>query len=388
MGRFVLWTALAACVLSTGCASVTGGNTQKMYVQAQTLDGTPVTGADCSLSNDKGTWRVKAPGDTSITRSNKRMEVKCGKSPLPEGVVSVESSTRAAMFGNILIGGAIGAVIDHSSGAAYEYPEMIKVVMGRMISMNQPRGATPAATGEAMKNAKLRDEKGIAAAPGATQPAAMASGYARVEDADAVPYLSDKGRESYREWVGRPMPKAFAVSAGGQWFGAWSTHPGEPSHPTDPTERAMYVCQQRAKGPCELYAVNGSVVWSKPVAAVLPPAPAVVAVPAIAPQPAATPATAVPIASGYAPIDDIDAIPYLSDRGRDAYREWLNRPTPKAFAISAKGHWFTAWSLTPQDTTLPSDPTERALVGCQRAAQMPCKLYAINRSVVWGKDPR
>jgi hypothetical protein len=102
----------------------------------------------------------------------------------------------------------------------------------------------------------------------------------------------------------------------------------------------------------------------------------------------AVPAQPPRIASGYAAIDDIDAIPYLSDNGRAAYREWLGRPTPKAFAISAKGHWFTAWSLIPHDATLPSDPTERALVGCERAAKMPCKLYAINGSVVWVKELR
>ena len=57
--------------------------------------------------------------------------------------------------------------------------------------------------------------------------------------------------------------------------------------------------------------------------------------------------------------------------------------TPKAFAISEKGHWWGAWSLTPKDTTLPTDPSERALVACQRNAGVPCKLYAVNGSVVW-----
>jgi hypothetical protein len=116
---------------------------------------------------------------------------------------------------------------------------------------------------------------------------------------------------------------------------------------------------------------------------------AVVAAPRAMTQAAvAAPAQPPRIASGYAAIDDIDAIPYLSDNGRAAYREWLGRPTPKAFAISTKGHWYTAWSLAPQDATLPADPNERALVGCERAARMPCKLYAVNGSVVWIKEPR
>jgi hypothetical protein len=139
MMRAIRLLVLLAGVALAGCASVSGGNVQKMYVQAQSQNGAAVTGADCTLTNDKGTWRLTAPGDTSIVRSNKRMEVKCDKSPLPQGVVSVESATRGAMYGNIILGGVVGAVIDHNSGAAYEYPEMIKVIMGRMVSMDVPK---------------------------------------------------------------------------------------------------------------------------------------------------------------------------------------------------------------------------------------------------------
>ncbi|MDB5859562.1 MAG: putative Dienelactone hydrolase [Ramlibacter sp.] len=107
---------------------------------------------------------------------------------------------------------------------------------------------------------------------------------------------------------------------------------------------------------------------------------------AAAPQ-AAQPAPAQParIASGFAAIDDVDAIPYLSDRGRQHYRDWLAFPTPKAYAISATGYFFGAAGLRPQDSTLPTDPVERAVVGCERAARVQCKLYAVNRSVVWTK---
>ena len=219
------------------------------------------------------------------------MEIKCDKSPLPQGVVSVESATRGAMFGNIIVGGVVGAVIDHSSGAAYEYPEMIKVVMGHHVAMDQPKGSTPAATAEAMKVARTRQDQArmqplataaqahvpqTASPPVASSPQApppIATGYARIDDVDAVPYLGDKGREDYRQWVGRPTPKAFALANTGHWFGAWSLKPLDPSHPSDPTERALLVCSQRAAAPCKLYAVNGSVVWTKQAAApaVLPP---------------------------------------------------------------------------------------------------------------------
>ena len=270
MMRALRWFALLASVAVTGCASVTGGNVQKMYVQTQTQAGVAVTGADCTLVNDKGSWRLTAPGDTSIVRSNKRMEVKCDKQPLPQGVVSVESATRGAMYGNIILGGVIGAVVDHSSGAAYEYPEMVKVTMGRMISMDVPKAGTPAATAEAAKNASLRASAAPAAAPvpmaAAPMPviAPIASGYARIDDVDAVPYLGDKGREEYRVWLTRQTPRAFAVGTDGAWLAAWGIRPINTAHPTDPSERAMLLCQQRSKETCTLYAVNGSVVWTKP----------------------------------------------------------------------------------------------------------------------------
>lgn len=92
-------------------------------------------------------------------------------------------------------------------------------------------------------------------------------------------------------------------------------------------------------------------------------------------------------ASGFANIDDVDAIPYLGDKGRAAYREWLTKPTPRAFAVSTNGFFWHSWSLKPADPTLPTDPTERALVSCEKAAKQACKLYAVNGAVVWVKAP-
>jgi hypothetical protein len=365
MNRVLQWAGPGACVLFTGCASVTGGNVQKMYVQTVSLDGATVSGAECALSNDKGTWRLNSPGDTSVVRSNKPMEVKCTKPPLPQGLLSLESGTRPAMFGNILIGGVVGAVIDHNSGAAYEYPEAVKVIMGQMSSLAFVRTA-----------------------PGVPPP----SGFAGLYDADAVPYLSAKGREAYRTWAARPNPKAFGVAPNGSYFTAAGTLPQDRSLPTDPTERAMVGCERAAKMPCKLYAVNDNVVWVREAAARPAPVAAASSVPVVAnaiasPQPApiGKPQPA-PIATGYARVDDVDAVPYLGDKARENYREWIGRPTPKAFAISTAGHSFGAWSLKPIDPTHPIDPSERALFVCAQRAHMPCKLYAVNGSVVWMKE--
>jgi hypothetical protein len=108
---------------------------------------------------------------------------------------------------------------------------------------------------------------------------------------------------------------------------------------------------------------------------------------AIRPQPAPTgPAVAIAPASGFAALDDVDAVPYLNERGRQGYRDWLRRSTPRAFAISSKGNWYATNGLAPADATLPKDPAERALLMCERAAHVPCRLYAVNGAVVWNRD--
>ena len=264
---------LLACAAATGCASVTGGNVQKMYVQTQVQDGSALNGANCLLTNDKGSWRVTSPGDTSIVRSNKRMEVKCDKAPLPQGVVSVESGTRAAMLGNILIGGVVGAVIDHSSGSAYEYPEMIKVIMGQMITMDVPKPGTSTKDGSrsglALAAAQPSDgsQPGVApraaSAPGATtgplpRPAAKihsrslppASDYAAADNIDAVPVRAE-GKDRYAHYRGLSSPKAFVVYETGGW---------RFSNSSDAMTTLLDRCAREGRK-CWLYAVDDQVVW-------------------------------------------------------------------------------------------------------------------------------
>lgn len=93
------------------------------------------------------------------------------------------------------------------------------------------------------------------------------------------------------------------------------------------------------------------------------------------------------IASGFAAIDDLDAIPYLSERGRKDYAEFLKRGMPRAFAIASNGAYWYSNGLKPADASQPSDPIERALTNCERTAKQPCKLYAVNGAVVWRKEP-
>ena len=103
--------------LTIGCASITGTPIQSISVQSVDQGGKEVTGCACELTNKKGKWFITTPGSTTITRSNDELTVMCQKDGLDPGRVSVISWTKGSMFGNILFGGGVGAIIDHKQRA-------------------------------------------------------------------------------------------------------------------------------------------------------------------------------------------------------------------------------------------------------------------------------
>lgn len=123
---------LAFTLANTGCSTITGGGTsQPISVQTINGDGSDLEGARCDMTNDEGTWFVVTPGSTTVRRSNKDLQVICRKQGVDVGSANVVSKTKGSMWGNIILGGGVGAVIDHNNGSAYEYPGLIKVFMGK-----------------------------------------------------------------------------------------------------------------------------------------------------------------------------------------------------------------------------------------------------------------
>ncbi|WP_426102556.1 dienelactone hydrolase family protein [Massilia sp. TSP1-1-2] len=82
-----------------------------------------------------------------------------------------------------------------------------------------------------------------------------------------------------------------------------------------------------------------------------------------------------PPKTDFAKVDDIAAVPYLSERGREAYREYLAKLTPRAFAVSPSGAW--CWAEEGED------PDTRALATCAKKSKQPCQLYSVDDYVVW-----
>jgi len=82
-----------------------------------------------------------------------------------------------------------------------------------------------------------------------------------------------------------------------------------------------------------------------------------------------------PPRTGFAELDQIEAVPYLDAKRRDLYRRFLAMPLPRAFAIAPTGN--VGWAFEG------SDPQASALANCEKFAKTPCRLYAVDEDVVW-----
>jgi len=118
---------------AVGCASIVNDSTHPMKLETLAADGKAVVGADCKLVNDYGSTTVKSGETSPVRRSNKDLDITCKHPDNPDAVARAISRANAGMAGNILIGGVIGAVIDHSKGTAYTYPTWIRLVFGKTL---------------------------------------------------------------------------------------------------------------------------------------------------------------------------------------------------------------------------------------------------------------
>lgn len=79
------------------------------------------------------------------------LTVTCTKEGMKsDSVDAAESVTKGIAFGNILLGGIIGAGVDVGTGAAYEYPQVISIPMDCSVidaSTDSTGNTVPAAAG-------------------------------------------------------------------------------------------------------------------------------------------------------------------------------------------------------------------------------------------------
>lgn len=124
---------IAITTFLSGCASITGDTTQSIRIETLNEKGELIAGADCSAKNEYGSFPGKSSDNILVRRSSENLFIDCVKEGYPNASAQAVSRANGGMFGNILFGGGVGAIIDHNKGTAYTYPQWMKLVFGKVI---------------------------------------------------------------------------------------------------------------------------------------------------------------------------------------------------------------------------------------------------------------
>lgn len=151
-------SAIVAIMGLSGCAAVVNTTYQVVAVDTVYLNG-KVGGVRCKLHNDKGVYQVTTPGTVAVRRDYGDLIAVCEKEGLPSGIASFSSQTGGAVAGNVLVGGLLGVGVDTASGAAYDYPAVLRVMMGET-NIGPIAGAGPSLNGLASAAAACNPHAG------------------------------------------------------------------------------------------------------------------------------------------------------------------------------------------------------------------------------------
>ena len=120
--------AIAMTAILGACSTVSGGRYQPVTVTTVDTKGSIIHGADCSLTNARGVTYGKSGAPVTVKTDNTPLDVKC-TTPALSGEESIDNKLNPAVFGNILIGGLIGVIVDVSTDAASRYDRLVNVIM-------------------------------------------------------------------------------------------------------------------------------------------------------------------------------------------------------------------------------------------------------------------
>lgn len=130
-------------LITSGCATITSSEMQTVSLTAKTTEGAAIDKAECALKNDKGEWQAKTPAQVQVRRSAEDLMVTCKKEGFVDGLLRAGSRAAGGMWGNIIFGGGIGALIDHSKGTGYDYPNNLPVRMGDSVTVDRRQESVP-----------------------------------------------------------------------------------------------------------------------------------------------------------------------------------------------------------------------------------------------------
>lgn len=109
------------CALAvTGCATITKGTTETVDVRLRDCP----ENMECVATNKKGTWEFTAPGTVRVRKSDDALRIECRE----DGQLvsrSLTPTSDSSIWGNVLVGGVIGAGVDANSDAHWELQDSV-----------------------------------------------------------------------------------------------------------------------------------------------------------------------------------------------------------------------------------------------------------------------
>ena len=122
--------AAAVPLVLAGCASVMDGDREQQLEVHTILDHREVSGVGCVLANDAGRWFVVAPGRVTVARSKNPLTIDCARQGAGSAREQVTSRFEIGkLVGNVVVTAGLGYYIDRRTGAGFDYPPTLTVLM-------------------------------------------------------------------------------------------------------------------------------------------------------------------------------------------------------------------------------------------------------------------
>ena len=115
--------ALAMTTLLQGCATIVKDKSDTVTVFTP---GCPA-GTKCKISNKRGSWIIQTPNTVSVPKSDDKLVIECSTPDGREMEGYLKSEGGNMIWGNIIFGGIIGAIVDSNTDAHREYDDSITI---------------------------------------------------------------------------------------------------------------------------------------------------------------------------------------------------------------------------------------------------------------------
>lgn len=126
--RSARFAAVAALAMVAGCATITESTEQQVVVQT-VLDNREVAGVGCILYNDVGKWFVTTPARITVKKSAGPMRIDCRTDGADWAYEKFSSKENGSLWGNVVMTAGVGIFVDKNTGAGFDYPSTLTVML-------------------------------------------------------------------------------------------------------------------------------------------------------------------------------------------------------------------------------------------------------------------